>query len=121
MTWRTPGLGGALVADGAGFGHAVMVEDARAGPELFQPPAGGGNAAARFAGHDDGADGRGTKVHVLSGGHFGQADGVAGGAAEDAGGVVNNRFEAAVRCSGRRRAGRGSPVAGRRQRPARNR
>ena len=76
------GLGGAFEGDGADFGHAVVVEDAGAGPELLEAGAGGGNAAAGFARDDDGAHGGGVKVDVLGGGHFGEANRVGGRAAE---------------------------------------
>jgi hypothetical protein len=47
---------GALVRYRTGFGHAVMIDDARAVPRGFDVGAGRGNARAGFAGGDDDAD-----------------------------------------------------------------
>ena len=58
MSFEDMEAGGVLVAfdaDGSDFGQAVVIEKTGA-PGEFDAGAGGGNAAARLAGHDQQAD-----------------------------------------------------------------
>jgi hypothetical protein len=77
--------GGAFEGDRADFGHAMVVEDFGAGPELFEFRADAGDAAAGFARDEDAANAAFAEVDVFGGGGFGESRGVGGGAAEDGG------------------------------------
>ena len=65
----------------ADFGGAAVVDDAGA-PGRFDPPARGGDAAARLAGDDDLFDGRSGQIDFVFGGDFGEPQRVGGRAAD---------------------------------------
>ena len=90
------GARGTSIADWTGFGHAVMIDDACAGPEFFNMGACRGDAAAWFSGDYDAADIRGREIELFFGGGFGEADGVSRSAAEDG----RARFEDGAQADG---------------------
>ena len=68
--------------DRANFGHAVVVDDARAPDRLDAVPR-GRDASAGFAGHDEYSDRRPRQVDPLFRGQFGQVQGIGGRAADN--------------------------------------
>ena len=83
------GLIRAFVSDRAGFGHAVMVEDPGAAPELFQPRPECEDAAARFAGDYDRFDASVAQINLLFGGNLCESERVGGRAAENGRTIVD--------------------------------
>ncbi len=91
------GGAGGLEAEGAGFGEAVVVEDASAGPCGFETAAEVGLGAAGFAGDDDEAEVEGEVVEGGGGvADFGEVEGVGGGGGDDGDLVVEHELEPGV-------------------------
>ena len=84
----------AFKGDRTDLRHAVVIEHACAGPELFEPRTHRCSAAAGFACHDEESDLRGREIDVFASGHLGQMHGVGRCATENGGLMLEDGAQA---------------------------